>query len=34
VKNNAVENKSLIKNLTEIIHVKSEKKRIDRSKER
>lgn len=34
VKNNAVENKSLIKNLTEIIHVKSEKTRIDRSKER
>jgi hypothetical protein len=34
VKNTAVENKSLIKNLTEIIHVKSEKTRIDRSKER
>jgi hypothetical protein len=30
VKNNAVENKSLITNLTEIIHVKSEKTRIDR----
>jgi hypothetical protein len=28
VKNNAVENKSLITNLTEIIHVKSEKKHV------
>jgi hypothetical protein len=28
VKNNAVENKSLITNLTEIIHVNSEKKNV------